>query len=296
MLVDLSTLPTALTQQYLQYAVAPRPICFASTINAKGQVNLSPFSFFNLFSANPPIIIFSPSNRLRNNTIKHSLENVLDVPEVVIAIVDEAMVNQVSLASCEYEKGISEFIKAGFTPATATLIRPPLVKESKINLECKVIEVKSLGSKGGAGNLVICEVLCMHINESILNAQGMINPLAIKQVGRLGGDWYCTVTPDNLFQVEKPNTLIAMGIDALPMAIRKSNILTGHHLAQLANVTTLPIIDPGYEDEGLKNIFHYYALQPEEMEKEIHVYAKNLLDKKKVKEAWQVLLAITDEQ
>src|SRR4249919_1064666 len=169
MILDLKDLKTAEKQYYLQHVVAPRPVCFASTIDKNGNINLSPFSFFNLFSSNPPIVIFSPSRRVRDNTTKHSLENVLEVPEVVINIVTYDMVQQTSLASCEFPKGTSEFVKAGFTEEPATLVRPPMVKESKVKMECKVLEVKSLGTEGGAGNLVICEVLCMHIDESILD-------------------------------------------------------------------------------------------------------------------------------
>jgi flavin reductase (DIM6/NTAB) family NADH-FMN oxidoreductase RutF len=292
MIIDLNTLKPADRQNYLQHAVAPRPVCFASTIDKAGNINLSPFSFFNLFSSNPPIVVFSPARRVRDNTIKHSLENVLEVPEVVINIVDYDMVQQVSLSSCEYPKEINEFIKAGFTPEPATLVQPPMVKESKIKMECKVIEVKPLGSEGGAGNLVICEVLRMHINDSILNDKGMIDQTKINHIARLGGDWYCRVNEANLFKVEKPNTQLGIGVDALPEPIRKSSILSGNNLGQLANVTTLPVIDPSFYDDKLKNIFQYYSINPIEMEKELHVYAKELLNKGQVAEAWQVLLAL----
>src|SRR5262245_21516287 len=169
MILDMNELKTVERQYYLQHVVAPRPICFASTIDKDGNVNLSPFSFFNLFSSNPPVVVFSPSRRVRDNTTKHTLHNVLEVPEVVINIVDYNMVQQTSLASCEYSKGTNEFIKAGFTGEKATIVSPPMVKESKVKMECKVLEVKSLGTEGGAGNLVICEILCMHIDESILD-------------------------------------------------------------------------------------------------------------------------------
>src|SRR5688500_16855212 len=165
MLIHLSDLSAADKQLWLQHAIAPRPICFAATIDAAGNVNLSPFSFFNLFSSNPPVVIFSPARRVRDNTTKHSLQNVLEVPEVVINIVTYDMVQQTSLASCEYPKGMDEFVKAGFTKEPATRVKPPMVKEAKAKLECKVLEVKSLGSEGGAGQLVICEVLCLHIND-----------------------------------------------------------------------------------------------------------------------------------
>ena len=230
MTINLNSLSPAERQYYLQHSIAPRPICFASTIDKEGHVNLSPFSFFNLFSANPPIVVFSPSRKVRDNSTKHTLQNVLEVPEVSIAIVDYDMVHQMSLSSCEFPKGTNEFIKAGFTELAATTVKPPLVKESKINLECKVIEVKSLGENGGAGNLVICEVFMMHIDDSLLDANKKMDQRKIHQVARLGGDWYCVVSESNLFQVEKPNTQLGIGVDQLPESIRKSKILTGNNL------------------------------------------------------------------
>lgn len=292
MIIDLKDIKPADRQNYLQHAIAPRPVCFASTIDKEGNVNLSPFSFFNLFSSNPPVVIFSPARRVRDNTTKHSLENVLEVPEVVINIVDYAMVQQTSLASCEYPKGVDEFLKAGFTSEPATLIKPPMVKESKIKLECKVLEVKSLGTEGGAGNLVIAEVLRMHIDESILGADGKIDQKKIHHVARLGGDWYCKVDETNLFKVEKPNTQLGIGVDTLPAAIRSSKILTGNNLGQLANVHEMPVVDPAFTDDKVKNIVQYYSINPDEMKAELHKYAKELLDKEKIKEAWQVLLAM----
>ncbi len=277
-------------QYYLQHVIAPRPICFASTINNEGQVNLSPFSFFNLFSTNPPIVIFSPSRRVRDNTTKHTLQNVLEVPEVVINMVTFDMVQQTSLASCEYPKGVNEFMKAGFTPIPATMVKPPMVKESKVTLECNVIEVKSLGTEGGAGNLVICEVLKMHIDDNLLDAEMKIDQRKINHVARLGGNWYCQVNESNLFQVEKPNTQLGIGVVALPESIRNSNILSGNNLGQLANVQELPVIDPSFHDDHLIQIIQYYNLNPDEMEKELHQYAKKLLKEGKIKEAWQVLL------
>jgi flavin reductase (DIM6/NTAB) family NADH-FMN oxidoreductase RutF len=279
-------------QQWLQHAVAPRPVCFASTIDQEGNVNLSPFSFFNLFSSNPPIVVFSPARRVRDNTTKHTLENVLEVPEVVINIVDYDMVQQVSLSSCEFPKGTNEFIKAGFTEQAATLVKPPMVKESKVKMECKVVEVKPLGNEGGAGNLVICEVLRMHVDESILNAEGtMIDQRKLHHIARLGGDWYCKVDESSLFHVAKPNTQLGIGIDTLPETIRNSTILTGNNLGQLANVHEYPIVDATFEDERLKNIIQYFSINPDEMDNELHRYAKELLDAGKVTEAWQVLLA-----
>ena len=278
-------------QQWLQHAIAPRPICFASTIDKAGNVNLSPFSFFNMFSTQPPIVIFSPSRRLRDATTKHTLENVLEVPECVINIVDYDMVQQTSLASCEFPKDCDEFTKAGFTKEPATVVKPPMVKESKIRLECKVVEVKSLGEQGGAGNLVIAQVLVMHVNESILGTDGKIDQEKIHHVARLGGDWYCRVDSKSLFKVPKPNTQLGIGIDNLPAGIRSSSLLTGNHLGMLANVTEIPAIDPAFSDQSLQQIIQYYSVNPQEMEKELHRYAAALLDAGKVSDAWQVLLA-----
>ena len=291
MLIDLASLTPAQKQQWLQHAIAPRPIALASTIDQNGQVNLSPFSFFNLFSSNPPIVIFSPARRVRDNTIKHTLENVMSVPEVVINIVDDALVQQTSLSSCEYPKAVNEFDKAGFTMEAATYVRPPMVKESKVKLECKVLEIKALGIEGGAGNLVICEVIGMHVASEILNQEGtMIDQRKLHHVARLGGDWYCRVTPAQLFEVAKPNVKLGIGMDALPAPIRHSKWLTGNHLGQLANVDQYPTIDPSFEDDKLKQIVQYYAINPDEMDQELHCYAAQLLDEGKVGDAWQVLL------
>jgi flavin reductase (DIM6/NTAB) family NADH-FMN oxidoreductase RutF len=292
MILNLKDLNPADVQNYLQHAVAPRPICFASTIDKAGNVNLSPFSFFNLFSSNPPVVIFSPARRVRDNTTKHTLHNVLEVSEVVINIVDYEMVQQTSLASCEFAKGVNEFEKVGFTMEPATVVKPPMVKESKIKMECKVLEVKPLGAEGGAGNLVICEVLVMHIDENILDENKKIDQTKMQHVARLGGDWYCKVDEHNLFKVEKPNTQLGIGVDALPPAIKNSKLLSGNNLGQLGNVHEMPFIDPAFHDDKLKNIFQYYALNPDDMERELHTYAGELLDKGKVKEAWQVLLAV----
>ena len=288
--MDLATLTTVEKQYYLQHLVAPRPICFASTIDKGGNVNLSPFSFFNLFSTNPPVVIFSPSRRVRDKSTKHTLQNLLEVPEVVVNIVDYNMVQQTSLASCEFPKEVDEFVKAGFTKQKAVMVKPPMVKESKAKLECKVIEIKELGKEGGAGNLVICEVLYIHIDDSIM-IDKKIDQTKLEHVARLGGDWYCKVGPENLFQVPKPNTQLGIGIDGLPESIRHSQFLTGNNLGQLANVHEMPVINPSFEDDHLKNIVQYYAIDPAEMEKEIHSYAAALLKQNKVYEAWQVLMA-----
>ncbi|RYG51884.1 MAG: flavin reductase family protein [Chitinophagaceae bacterium] len=291
MTFDLAGLSAAEKQYFLQHAIAPRPICFASTINKDGQVNLSPFSFFNLFSSNPPVVIFSPSRRVRDNTTKHTLENIHEVPEVVISIVTMEMVQQVSLASCEYPRDVNEFAKSGFTSEPATLVKPPMVKESPIKMECRVLEVKSLGTEGGAGNLVIAEVIRMHIDDALLDEHGKMDQRKIHHVARMGGDWYCAVNESNLFTVEKPNTKLGIGLDCLPDSVRNSAILTGNNLGQLGNVHEMPVVDASYDDDHLKQIIQYYSLNPDDMEKELHLHAKKLLAQGKVREAWQVLLA-----
>jgi len=290
--ITIKDISHAAAQNYLQHAVGPRPICFASTIDKKGNVNLSPFSFFNLFSTNPAVVVFSPSRRARNNTTKHTLDNILEVPEVVVNIVSYEMLHQVSLSSCEYPKDTDEFIKSGFTKEPSQLIKPPRVKESPVQMECKVLEVKPLGREGGSGNLVIAQVLIMHINENILDANENIDQEKLDLAARLGGNWYTRANASTIFQVEKPNTHVGIGIDSLPENIRTSKILTGKNLAQLANVSEIPFVDPAYEDDRLKNIFQYYATDPLEMEKELHSYSKELLDAGKIREAWQVLLTL----
>ena len=291
MKIDLQQLSPMQRQQWLQHAVAPRPIAFASTVDATGRVNLSPFSFFNLFSSNPPIVIFSPARRVRDNTTKHTLENVLAVPEVVINIVDADIVQQASLSSCEYPAGVNEFEMAGLTPMASEQVKPPRVAESKVQMECRVLEVKPLGTEGGAGNLVICEVLLMHVSDDILNDAGtMIDHHKLHHVARLGGDWYCRVDEGSLFEVAKPHHQLGIGFPGLPENIRHSRILTGNHLAQLANVETLPVAEPAFHDPHVKEIVQYFSPNPEEMEFELHRHAAFLLDQGKVREAWQVLL------
>jgi len=220
------------------------------------------------------------------------LQNILEVPEVSINIVSYDMVQQTSLASCEYPKGTDEFLKTGFTQEPSQIIKPPRVKDSPIQMECKVLEVKPLGTEGGAGNLIIAEILMMHINENILNEAGNIDQKKLDVVARLGGNWYTRANSSTIFEVEKPNTQLGIGVDSLPENIRNSKILTGNNLGQLANVKETPFVDTAFEDDQLKNIFQYYSADPLEMEKELHLYAKELLDNGKVKEAWQVLLAL----
>ena len=241
-MLTLSTdqLSTQEIQQYLQYAIAPRPICFASTIDLEGNVNLSPFSFFNLFSMNPPICIFSPSRRVRDNTTKHTLENIKMVPECVINIVNYEMVQQMSLASCDYPKGTNEFIKAGFTPLDSELVKPPRVAEAPIQLECIVQEVITLGENAGAGNLILALIKKIHIKEEVLDDNKNIDQVKLDLVARLGGDWYARITEENLFKVEKPNTKLGIGFDQLPVGIIASELLSNNEKGQLANYNILP--------------------------------------------------------
>jgi len=233
-------IPHTKLHHYLLGSIAPRPIAFASTVDAQGNPNLSPFSFFNVFGVNPTTLIFSPSRRGRDNSTKNTMENVIEVPEVVINVVTYDMVNQVSLASTEYPAGVDEFLKAGFSKIPSELIRPFRVKESPVQLECRVRDVIETGSGGGAANLIVCEILLMHIQEDILGDDGMIDQHKIRLVGRLGKDYYVRAFGDALFEVEKPLQKIGIGIDALPGYIRNSRILTGNELGQLGNVECLP--------------------------------------------------------
>lgn len=239
-IIDPSELSGLQLQTLLQTAVAPRPIALASTVNKEGNRNLSPFSFFNLFSSNPPILIFSPARRVRDNTTKHTLENVLEVPEVVIGIVNFPMVQQISLASTEYQRGVDEFLKSGLTPAKASLVRPSLIEECPVQFECRVNEVKPLGTEGGAGNLVICQVLKIHVREEYLNEDGTLDQKKLDLVARLGANWYSRQTAENLFEVPKPLVTKGIGYDALPDPIKNSKIFTGNDLGMLANIEFLP--------------------------------------------------------
>ena len=275
-----SELKTSQFHQYLLGAISPRPICFASTIDSDGQANVSPFSFFNVFGSKPPILIFSPARRVRDNTIKHTLENCIETKEVVINMVNYAIVQQMSLSSCEYPKGVSEFEKSGLTPIASEFVKPFRVKESPVQFECKVLEVKETGSEGGAGNLIICEVLMMHINDDVLNEHQQIDPHKIDLVARMGGDYYCRASGDAVFEVAKPNLNLGIGIDALPTHIKHSKLLTGNHLGQLANSTSIPEVNVDFSIDASKN--------PEEV-------AKEYLDNHDVDMAWQVLLHMKHE-
>jgi flavin reductase (DIM6/NTAB) family NADH-FMN oxidoreductase RutF len=291
--INTSDLSPVQLQNYLQYAIAPRPICFATTMDLEGNINLSPFSFFNMFSTNPPLCIFSPARRVRDNTTKHTLENVLQVKECVINIVNYPMVQQTSLASTEYAKGINEFEKAGFTMLPSQLVRPPRVAESPVQMECIITEVIHLGENPGAGNLILAEIKVIHINEEILDETGKIDQAKIDLVARLGGDWYCRVTPENLFKVAKPLTTLGIGIDALPKGVRNSKVLTGNDLGILGNIEQLPSaeeIDAANSWLEVKEVLDATIGDTMNRERELHELARLLLQQGKVDEALKVVL------
>lgn len=257
-------------QQVMQTAISPRPIALASTINSKGEVNLSPFSFFNMFSTVPPIVIISPSRRVRDNTTKHTLENLKEVPELVIGNVNFDIVQQISLSSTEYEDGINEFTKSGLTMKPADLVKPPLIAESPVNFECKVLEIKALGNVGGSGNLVIAEIVKIHINEKYLDEAGNLDQNKLDLVARLGGNFYSRNNANNIFEVPKPLVTKGIGYDQLPDEIKQSHVFTGNDLGMLANIEILPA--------GRFS-----------SEKDVHLVAQNYLKNNEIENAWHVL-------
>ncbi|MCZ8145545.1 flavin reductase family protein [Flavobacterium sp.] len=286
--LDPKTLTPVQIQGYLQGAIGPRPIAFASTVDAQGNPNLSPFSFFNLFSANPPILLFSPARRVRDNTIKHTLINCQDTREVVINVVNYAMVQQMSLSSTEYPDGVNEFVKAGFTAVPSQVVKPYRVQESPVQLECKVNEIIALGTEGGAGNLIICEVVKIHINEAVLDAKGTLDPEKIDLVARLGGNWYSRANA-GLFEVEKPLATLGIGVDAIPSFVRESAVFDGNDLGKLGNVEALPT-----EAEiaiFVKENLPVKAALSSADEEQVHLKAKAFLDAGAVDAAWKTLLA-----
>ena len=289
MSIDPQEITTKKLHGYLVGAVAPRPICFASTVDKDGNVNLSPYSFFNVFGANPPTMIFSPARRVRDNTTKHTLENIQETKEVVINIVNHAMVQQMSLSSTEYEKGVNEFIKAGFTELKSDVVKPPRVAESPVQFECKVKQVIETGQEGGAGNLVICEVVKVHVNEDILDNKGAIDPAKIDTVARMGGNWYSR-SKVGMFEVPKPLRTMGIGVDALPEPIRKSKILTGNDLGMLGNVESLPTKKQlkTYIENASETEQYLIASGSSE---EIHTRAQELLCEAQINDAWNLLLA-----
>lgn len=292
MVITPGTIPTKDFHALLLGSVSPRPICFASTIDENGVPNLAPFSFFNVFGSKPPIVAFSPARRVRDNTTKHTLQNVELNKEVVINMVSYSMVQQQSLASCEYPKGVNEFEKAGFTPLPSDIVKPFRVKESPVHLECKVLDIIYTSDEGGAGNLIICEVVKMHINDAVLNEHGMVDPHKIDLVARMGGDYYCRASGDAVFEVAKPNLNLGIGIDHLPEAIRTSNVLSGNDLGILGNFTAIPLVADRVEDARFKEIMLTHEEGSESLKDAVHKYAKELIQRQELDLAWSVLLAI----
>lgn len=286
--IEPNEISTAKLQGYLQGSVGPRPIAFASTVDENGNPNLSPFSFFNLFSANPPILVFSPSRRVRDNTIKHTLINARATGEVVINVVNFDMVQQTSLSSTEYGDGVNEFVKAGFTAIPSDLVKPFRVKESPVQFECKIQQIISLGTEGGAGNLIVCEIVKMHIDEAVLDENGGIDQHKIDLVSRLGGNWYSR-SNEGLFEVEKPLTTLGIGVDAIPKFIKESTVFNGNDLGKLGNVEALPTTEEVAifvsENFAVKGV-----LSSDDKQK-IHLKAKEYLDNNEVISAWKMLLS-----
>lgn len=286
--IDPKSIETAKLQGYLQSAVGPRPIAFASTIGKNGIPNLSPFSFFNVFSANPPVLIFSPARRVRDNTVKHTLINAEATSEVVINVVNYDMVQQTSLASTEYAEGVDEFLKAGFTPVPSDIVKPYRVKESPVQFECKVTQIIPLGTEGGAGNLILCEVVRIHINEAVLNESGAIDQHKIDLVSRLGANWYSR-SNQGLFEVPKPLTTLGIGVDVIPDFVKNSPVFDGNDLGMLGNIEALPT----KEEVSIfvnQNFAVKAVLSSDDLEKQ-HLEAKRYLLDNDVFSAWKVLLA-----
>jgi flavin reductase (DIM6/NTAB) family NADH-FMN oxidoreductase RutF len=293
---DPKELPVPRVHQLLLGAIGPRPIAFASTIDENGNSNLSPFSFFNVFSANPPILIFSPARNGRTNTTKDTYNNVKIVPQVVINVVTHDIVQQMSLASSPYPADVDEFVKAGFTPLKSDLIKPKRVAESPVQFECKVNQVIELGEGGGAGNLVICEVLKIHVQEDILDENGQIDQFKINLVSRMGGNWYCHANEQSMFEVQKPLTTIGIGFDNLPKDILISKILNGNELAILASVEEIPNETEVNEYKLLELSDFFVSLEnnPEKLEITLHEIAKELIQKNQIIDAWKTLLSFNN--
>lgn len=294
--IDPKEIPVPKLHHYLLGAVGPRPIAFASTIDKDGNRNLAPFSFFNVFSANPPIMVFSPARSGRTNTTKNTFDNVKEIPEVVINIVNYSIVEQMSLASSPFEAEVDEFVKSGLTPIASDTIRPFRVKESPVQFECKVNEIIELGKEGGAGNLIICEVTKIHINEDVLDEKGAIDQHKIDLVSRMGGNWYCRANSDSMFEIKKPIMTIGIGYDSIPEDIRNSEILSGNDLGKLGGIEQLPD-ETDVNDHKLielADLFVDLEDDQEKLELELHKLAKQELKEDKLKEAWMTLLAFNE--
>ena len=294
--IDPKDLPVQKLHQYLLGAIGPRPIAFASTVDAEGKPNLAPFSFFNVFSANPPILIFSPARSGRTNTTKDTYNNVKVVPEVVINVVNYDIVHQMSLASSPYAPGVNEFEKAGFTALKSDSVKPFRVAESPVQFECKVNEVIELGTEGGAGNLIICEVVKIHIHDEVLDSNGMIDQQKIDLVARMGGDWYSRANTESMFEITKPISTCGIGFDALPVDIKSSKVLSGNNLGHLAGIEKIP--DETNVNEykllELSDLFVSLEDNPLALEEELHKRAQSLLDENKLEEAWLTLLSFNN--
>lgn len=293
MIIDPKEISIPELHAYLLGSIAPRPIAFASTVDLYGKVNLSPFSFFNIFGSNPPILVFSPSRRVRDNTTKHSLENVKEVPEVVINMVNFNMVEQMSLASTEYEKGVNEFVKSGLTEVDSLKVKPPRVKESPASFECLVKKIVPLGDGGGAGNLVICEVILAHILDEIIGENGHIDPLKLDAVARMGGDWYCRASGESLFVIPKPNRNKGIGVDMIPEEIKNSTILSGNNLGRLGNIEKLPKIEEIKDFEKhpkIQELKLRFKNDQESYINHLHDYAKEVLEAGDILTSWKILL------
>lgn len=294
--IDTSVTKNPQLHHYLLGAVGPRPICFASTIDKDGNHNIAPFSFFNVFSSNPPIAVFSPARSGRTGKQKDTYNNIKEVPEVVINVVNYSIVHQMSLASSPYNANENEFIKSGLTPLESELIKPNRIKESPVQMECKVIEVKELGNEGGAGNLIICEILKIHIDEAILNDKQMIDQQKIDLVARMGGNWYCRADKNSMFEIEKPITTRGVGFDNIPEDILNSKYLTGNDLGMLGGVEEIPneteVND--FKLMELSDLFMEYEDDAIQLEKELHLKAKALLENQNVIDAWKTLLTFNN--
>jgi flavin reductase (DIM6/NTAB) family NADH-FMN oxidoreductase RutF len=290
---DPSELSIGALHGHLVGAIGPRPIALASTIDAEGRPNLSPFSFFNVFGANPPLLIFSPARRGRDNTTKHSFHNVKAVPEAVINVVTYSMVQQISVASGEYPEGVNEFDKSGLKPVASEKVRPFRVQESPVQFECRVQQVIETGSGGGAGNLVLCEVVMIHVREDVLDADGRIDQRRIDLVGRMGGHFYCRAHGDALFELAQPNTNLGVGVDALPPEARLSPILTGNELGQLGAALRVPDETSvnEYKLTALSDTFIALQHDPQALMRALHRHAQQLLAQGRTEEAWMTLLA-----
>ena len=294
--IDPKEIPVPKLHHYLLGSVGPRPIAFASTVDKDGNANVAPFSFFNVFSANPPIAVFSPARSGRTNTTKDTYNNVKDVPECVINIVNYDMVHQMSLASSPFAPGVDEFEKAGLTPVASETVKPFRIAESPVQMECRVIEVKELGKEGGAGNLVICEIQKLHIKEDILDENGAIDQHKIDLVARMGGNWYCRADKNSMFEIQKPITTIGVGFDNIPDDIKNSTILTGNDLGQLGNIEELPNETDVNEHKliELSEVFMEHEDNAAQLEIELHKIAQEQLKENKLEEAWKTLLAFNN--